>query len=271
VEACAQDGIPYDFELPKMTAKGRRIWVRSIGEAVRDADGRIIRLQGAFQDITATKEAEALLRQSLQQQEVLLKEIHHRVKNNLAVISSLFYLESTYATDERAVKVFEESQRRVRSMALVHETLYGSGNLADIDFAEYARVLTAELLASYRLPDRRVELKTDLETMKMSIDLAVPCGLILNELISNAFKHAFANGRGGAIAVTLRHARDGMGVLRVTDDGVGVAADLNVDADGSLGLRLIRSLVRQIRGTFALVPRHPGTEALLTFALEEHA
>jgi two-component sensor histidine kinase len=175
-----------------------------------------------------------------------------------------------YATDARAATVFEESQRRVRSMALVHETLYGSGNLAEIDFAEYARLLAAEVLATYRLPERPVRLTTDLEPMKMSIDLAVPCGLILNELISNACKHAFVNGRGGTIAMTLRARGDGTGLLRVADDGIGVPHDLNIDTHGSLGLRLIRSLVRQTHGSFELVPLAPGTDARLTFALEDH-
>lgn len=260
----------FEIETVRHTLKGRRRLISLRQNALPGHERTWSRIVVSMVDITANKDAEALLRDSVHQQEVLLKEIHHRVKNNLAVISSLFYLESTYATDERAVRVFEESQRRVRSMALVHETLYGSGNLAEIDFAEYARVLAAEALSSYRVTERQVQLKTNLQTMKMSIDLAVPCGLILNELISNAFKHAFAGTRGGDITVTVRHGRDGTGLLQVTDDGVGVPADLNVKTHGSLGLRLIGSLVRQIRGTFALLPLHPGTDARITFALEEH-
>jgi PAS domain S-box-containing protein len=260
----------FETETVRQTLRGQRRVISLRQNALPGHERTWARVVISMIDITASKEAERLLRESLHQQEVLLKEIHHRVKNNLAVISSLFYLESTYATDAHAVTVFEESQRRVRSMALVHETLYGSGNLAEIDFADYARILTSEVLASHRLPELRVQLATNLEPMKMSIDLAVPCGLILNELLSNAFKHAFTHGGDGKITVTLRQGAAGTGLLDVADDGVGLPAALNIETHASLGLRLIRSLVRQVRGTFELFPRHPGTEARVTFSLEEH-
>ncbi|MEP6621911.1 MAG: PAS domain S-box protein [bacterium] len=236
---------------------------------VRDLSGSPLYFISQIQDITERKRSELLLRDSHHQQEVLLKEIHHRVKNNLAAVSSLFYLESIYAKDEQAVKVFEESQRRVRSMALVHEILYGSGNLAEIDFAQYARVLAGEVLAAYRPLDGRIQMTTELDSVKMSIDLAIPCGLILNELISNAFKHAFVNDRSGHITIALRDCGDGMCLLDVTDDGVGIPPGLNIESHDSLGLRLIRSLARQIRGTFELVAQDPGTQARLTFSMEE--
>ncbi|HXG55779.1 MAG TPA: sensor histidine kinase [Vicinamibacterales bacterium] len=139
-----------------------------------------------------------------------------------------------------------------------------------IDIAPYARILASEILSAYQPSDDRLRVNTDLQTLTMSIDLAVPCGLILNELLSNAFKHAFKSGQQGSITVTVR-ASDAVGVLEVADDGVGVPADLNIETQNSLGLRLIRSLVNQIDGTFDLVPQHPGTRARVTFALEEHA
>lgn len=259
----------FEAEGVRHTLKGRRRHVSLRLLALPGYEKNWSRVVVSMVDITASKEAEQRLRESVSQQEVLLKEIHHRVKNNLAVISSLFYLESTYTKDEQVVKAFQDSQRRIRSMALVHETLYGSGNLAEIDFGRYARVLSAEILATYEPSGDRIHMKTDLQAVKMSIDLAVPSGLILNELISNAFKHAFPNGQGGTITVAVRVGNDGTGTIQVSDDGVGVPADLNIDTHTSLGLRLIRSLVGQIGGTFALASRHPGTEARITFALEK--
>ena len=213
---------------------------------------------------------ETHLRASLQEKETLLREIHHRVKNNLAAISSLFYLESLHAHDERAVGMFTETRQRIRSMALVHETLYDSTNLANIDFAEYARVLGAELLAAYGPRDGSVHVKSDLEAVTMTLDLAVPCGLILNELVSNAFKHAFPSGEGGAITISLRRGDARTCVLRVSDTGVGVSDGVPAGSNGSLGLRLVRVLARQIRGSFDWRPSAAGTDAQLTFALAAH-
>src|SRR5262249_41433950 len=159
--------------------------------------------------------------------EVLLKEIHHRVKNNLAVISSLFYLQSTYASDDQAIRMFQESQDRVRSMALVHESLYRSENLAAIDFAEYARTLATNLFRSYSLPSSNIDLQGELQPVTLSIDTAIPCGLILNELISNCLKHAFPPGQPGEIRLDL-HRQNGTCILRVMDNGLGMPLDLDV-------------------------------------------
>src|SRR5262249_14950343 len=142
----------------------------------------------------ATEQRTAELRASEERKDALLQEVHHRVKNNLAVICSLFYLESIHSTDEETAELFRDMQNRVHSMALVHESLYGSENLARIDFAEYARNLAEDILASHGSPAVTVRLKTELEPVTMGADLAVPCGLILNELVSNAFKHGFPEG-----------------------------------------------------------------------------
>jgi PAS domain S-box-containing protein len=265
------DGRPsFHAEVVRRTMKGRRRDISLRLMALPGYEGTWTRIVVSMVDITAAKEADQQVRDALRQQEVLLKEIHHRVKNNLAVISSLFYLESTYARDRQTIEVFEESQRRVRSMALVHETLYGSKNLAEIDFGQYAATLAGELLAAYRTRGD-VKLETHAESLKVSLDLAIPCGLILNELISNALKHAFPDGRSGVIALTLRAEKNGDCVLQVTDNGAGLPDHLYPDAHRSLGLRLIRSLVRQIRGSFDFVPRPQGTEARLIFALHDDA
>lgn len=209
------------------------------------------------------------LESSLKEKELLLKEVHHRVKNNLAVISSIFYLQSTRTPDPDVVRMFEDSQHRVRSMALIHETLYGSHTFGTIDLGEYTRVLSGQLQVAYRATADRVRVVLDVQRVDLTIDVAVPCGLILNELIANAFKHAFPGDRTGTVKLAIRPADGGRCVSEVADDGVGMAS-VTPDLDRSLGLRLVGSLVRQIRGTVEFVRREPGTLVRLAFPLDEH-
>jgi two-component sensor histidine kinase len=218
----------------------------------------------------ASEQVTATLRASEERKEALLREVHHRVKNNLAVICSLFYLQSMHTKDVETVQIFQDMENRVHSMALVHESLYGSENLARIDFAEYAQALAKDILSSHRSPGAPVQLKSDLEPVIMSADLAIPCGLILNELISNAFKHGFPDSIGGEIRLTLRNGTDGKCSLFVKDSGVGIPADLDINKSKSLGLRLVRSLTQQIRGSFELVKIDSGTSAQLQFTVNDH-
>lgn len=224
---------------------------------------------GLVQQAKESQRVTTQLRASEERKEALLREVHHRVKNNMAVICSLFYLQSTHTKDKETGQIFRDMERRVHSMALVHETLYGSENLGCIDFAEYARALAEDILSSHGSPGAPVQLKTKLDRVIMSVDLAVLCGLILNELISNALKHAFPDGTGGKIKVTLRSADVGKHSLCVEDNGVGIAADLDVKTK-SLGLRLVRSLARQIGGSFELTKVDQGTLACLQFAVDHH-
>ncbi|WP_082880843.1 PAS domain S-box protein [Methylomonas sp. DH-1] len=228
-------------------------------------------ISSAIRDISERTQAEKKILESLREKEVLLKEVHHRVKNNLAVISSLFYLQSTYTTDELMLKILQECQDRVRSMALVHESLYGSENFAAVNFAEYARNLSEQLIHTYGLTTNQIQLTTDMDTLLIGIDLAVPCGLILNELLTNAIKHAFPNGQQGMIRLGLRFTdNDRVFRLLVSDNGIGLPTGLNIETCPSLGLRLIRSLTRQVGGHFEFAATHPGTEARLTVRLDHH-
>lgn len=211
------------------------------------------------------------LRASEERKAALLREVHHRVKNNLAVICSLFYLQSTHSNDEKTAGVFFDMENRVHSMALVHESLYGSDNLARIDFAGYAQTLAADILVSHGKPSAPVRLKTEMEPVIMSVDLALPCGLILNELVSNAFKHGFPDEGGGEIKLTLRCEPDGRCTLCVQDSGVGIPATLDVNTSKSLGLKLVRLLTQQIRGSFELVKSDVGTSAYLRFMVNHNA
>ena len=226
------------------------------------------RMLALVQNAKFSQEATAQLRRSEERKAALLREVHHRVKNNLGVICSIFYLQSTHAKEPETVGVFRDMENRVHSMALVHESLYGSEDLARVDFAEYAQSLAQDILASYESPNAPVQLKTDMDTVTMGVDLALPCGLILNELISNAFKHGFPNGA-GEIRLTLRKAEGGCSLL-VEDNGVGISSDVDVNTSKSLGLRLVRLLTQQIRGSFELVRSSPGTSARLQFAVEQN-
>ncbi|MCT7949572.1 PAS domain S-box protein [Ancylothrix sp. C2] len=215
-------------------------------------------------DITERKQAEEQLKASLRDKEVLLKEIHHRVKNNLQVISSLLKLQSRYTQDRTTLDMLRESQNRVKSMALIHEKLYQSTNLASIDFAEYLGNLTSNLLYSYTVDVNAVKLEIKAENASLNIDTAIPCGLLMNELVSNALKHAFPQGRQGKIWVEFSALPEQKFLLTVKDNGVGFPESLDWENSGTLGLRLVNSLVNQIDGTVE-IDRTEGTKFQIQF------
>lgn len=187
-----------------------------------------------------------MLRGSLREKEVLLKEVHHRVKNNLQIISSLLHLQAAKVGDRSARDLFKECQDRVHSMAAIHKRLYESDNLAEIDFGDYLRHITDGLMRSYRL-EAPVRLEVDADRGLLSIDQAIPCGLIVNELVSNALKYAFPEGRAGTLVVRFRD--EGVQYrLLVEDDGQGLPESFSVTRSPSLGLKLVTALVKKLRG-----------------------
>ncbi len=212
--------------------------------------------------------AEADVRASLREKEVLLQEIHHRVKNNLQVISSLLNLQSRTLQDPVVLDLLRDSQNRVRSMALVHEKLYRSSDLARIDLAEYVHSLTSQLQHTYADRADRVALQVEAAGSRVDIDTCIACGLILNELISNALKHAFPDGRAGTLTVELRPVDRRRLALRVADDGIGFPAGVDFRTLPSLGLQLVNSLVAQIDGVITL-RRAAGTEFVIEFPAED--
>ncbi len=260
---CAEKGEPYDLEFPIITAKGRRLWIRTAGQAVRERE-RIVKVVGNIQDITDRKLAEERLLASLREKEVLLKEVHHRVKNNLQVISSLLNLESQRVQDLQVLEAFRETQNRVRSMALVHERLYRSTDLARVDFGEYIRNLVASLISSYHTPAQGFSYEVNAEDAFLGVDVAIPCGLILTELVSNAFKHAFPAGKKGEILISFHRRGDGAYALRIKDNGVGLPPGLDIRNTGTLGLQLVHTLTRQLGGALEL-NLGEGNEFTLTF------
>jgi len=220
----------------------------------------------AQQEIADRMRAEKQIEASLKEKEVLLREIHHRVKNNLQVISSLLHLQSRGIQDKETLEIFRDSQNRVRSMALIHEKLYRSHDLARVDFAGYIRRLTSALIRSYRAHSAPVNLRVDASDICLPIDSAVPCGLIINELVSNSLKHAFVDGREGEIRVTLRSSADHQVTLVVSDNGVGFPEEVDFQNTKSLGLQLINTLTQQLAGTVEL-HRNGGTEFQIMFAV----
>lgn len=220
---------------------------------------------GMLYDITERKRTEQQVLSSLTEKEMLLKEIHHRVKNNLQVISSLLNLQTDYVKDEHDLALFRESQNRVKSMALIHEKLYHSNTLSRIDFDMYMRDLTAQLFRTYNVRD--VSLDIEVEPSSFGVDTAIPCGLIINELVSNALKYAFPDGRTGRVRVSLQHTGEDLYILSVSDDGVGFPPGLDYRNTKSLGLQLVMTLTTQLGAEIALT-REQGTTFTITFALK---
>ncbi|MBX7117672.1 MAG: PAS domain S-box protein [Gemmatimonadaceae bacterium] len=254
---------------------GAELTAEAIGA---DGDARPITLTLrpiAADDGTATlclvREADPVgdrLREALREKELLLQEIHHRVKNNLSVVASLLYMQTTRTSDPATIATLTQGQDRIRSMAMVHETLYRTGNLAAVPFDEYAGALCRELERSHRLPGQPVRVTTRIERVAIRIEAAVPCGLIINELVTNALRHAFPAGRAGEVHVALRRVPGTPSVeLEVRDDGVG-PGEASGAPGGTLGLRLVESLALQVRGLFTLAAGHPGTRATLVLPLE---
>jgi len=191
---------------------------------------------------------EAQIKGSLEEKEVLLKEIHHRVKNNLQVISSLLDLQASNISDQHTVSMFRDSQNRVNSMGLIHERLYQAEDLARIDFADYLKELTANLRYSYVRDGMEVQIDTVADSIYLDVDTSIPCGLIINELVSNSLKYAFPERKNGLIRIELNKITDSQLELLVRDNGIGLPEDIDLRKTTSLGLKLVHTLTRQLRG-----------------------
>ncbi|MFO1422618.1 MAG: PAS domain S-box protein [Candidatus Competibacteraceae bacterium] len=298
-------GKDLNLEFRIIRADGEIRWVHDVGTLIHDAAGRPLRMIGTMIDITERKRAELELKSyrdqletlvgertaaletvnaqlrrevaerqraeqktkaSLQEKEVLLKEIHHRVKNNLQVIISLLDLQADVVGEQATREKFRESRDRVRSMALIHERLYRAADLASIDFAEYVRNLTDSLFSSYTSANRLITLQTNIEPLSISVEHAVPCGLIINELITNALKYAFPPDRAGIIGVELKKSGEKRVMLRVWDNGVGLPPAVDPQHSETLGLTIVATLIRQLRGNLTL-QRVGGTEFTISFVV----
>ncbi|MDO8869943.1 MAG: histidine kinase dimerization/phosphoacceptor domain -containing protein [Methanobacteriaceae archaeon] len=217
----------------------------------------------AEDEILKRVKAEEKIKESLEEKEVLLKEIHHRVKNNMQIISSILSLQSRQITDPETINIFKESQSRVKSMSMIHERLYKSENLSSINFGEYINSLSLDLLGTYASNPDLIELNINAEKIEINIDTVIPCGLILTELVSNAFKYAFPEERKGKITIDFYKERD-LFTLKVSDNGVGLPKSLDYKNTKSLGLLLVNSLINQIDGDLTLETSE-GTTFIIKF------
>jgi PAS domain S-box-containing protein len=259
--------IPYDLEHRLLMPDGRIKWVSEIGRTTYDAAGIPIRSVGTVQDITERKVAEERISQALQEKEVLLREIHHRVKNNLQIIHSLLNLQAKGIADPGVRALFEESRDRVNAMALIHTRLYRTEDLAQIDFREYLESLVRSVAATYNRTG--VTLVVKMEPLLLDVNLGIPCGLIVNELVANSLRHAFPEGRGGTVQVGVSRDDNGRYLLTVADDGIGLSSNLDAVGGASMGLKLVQILAGQL-GAVMTLETSAGTSFCFDFAVATH-
>lgn len=270
----AAESVRFD-DLPLCKADGGTISVELVANLYEFGTRSVAQFN--FRDITARKEEEEILRRSLEEKALLVREIHHRVKNNLQVIVSLLSLQAGYTRDANAIAAFEEMERRVRAIARIHETLYASPDLAQIEFAAYLTNLTHELLTFHQAGPEAIDLELTTEEMVLQMEQAIPLGLIANELILNSLKHGLAD-RPGRLAISLAYRRDphhdgadrlldeGWARLRVSDDGPGLPASIDLSQAQTMGFRLLHLLVTQLRGEVTFLPG-PGADIRVDFPL----
>jgi len=240
-------------------------WFDVVVDPLLDDAGDVKGAVHIMYDVTERKRAEEQIRESLGEKEILLKEIHHRVKNNLQVIMSLLRHQAEYAQDERIHDIFLESQSRIKAMSFIHEKLYQSDNLAKVDLRDYISSLAKSLISTYKVNTAQIKLAVDADGISLGVDTAIPCGLIINELVSNSLKHAFPDNRTGKINITVRPVRPGELELVVGDDGVGIPMDLDIINAKSLGLHLVTLLAKnQLRGNIEMM-RNTGTRFRIRF------
>ncbi len=256
----------YESEHRLKAKSGEWKWILSRGKIVEwDANGNPARFTGTLLDLSERKLAEERLKVSLHEKEILLAEIHHRVKNNLQIVSSLLSLQSGHVQDTNVLNAIQDSQSRVRSMALIHDQLYQSHDLTKIDFSVYVKNLTQSLLLTYGQMTSYVNLSIKAENIYFAIETAIPCGLIITELVTNSLKHAFNAGRTGEIKVEFSSTGPDGYIMVVSDTGKGLPEDLDIRKSKSLGLRLVRELAEvQLMGRLEVSSKQ-GTEFRISF------
>jgi PAS domain S-box-containing protein len=233
---------------------------------IYDKQGQLIGSVHMARDITERKKVENQIISSLHEKEILLREIHHRVKNNLQIISSLMKLSSESIQDRSILNIFDDSRNRIKSMALIHEKLYQSTDLTKIEFSEYIESLAHELFRAHRVDSGRIILKLSMESILLSIDIAIPCGLIVNELITNSIKHAFPEETEGEINIALSEKESGVIEFTISDNGIGIPSSIDLSTAKTLGLYIVNILVEdQLEGSITL-DRTKGTAFRITFS-----
>ncbi|HEX2731572.1 MAG TPA: PAS domain S-box protein [Polyangiaceae bacterium] len=264
----------FELEGPRRRKDGTTFWASVLMTVLRDADRQPARFVKITRDFSERRAAAEELKRnaerleaSLKEREILLQEVHHRVKNNLQVIASLINMQIRQVADRAARGALDECQSRVQAIALIHEKLYQSKDYSRVPFSEYAKSLAGTIFHATGVSPTAISLELDFEALSLAVDKAIPCGLILNELITNALKHGFPEGRAGRIHVDLRKSEAQCLVLSVSDDGIGLPADFDIEQSTSLGMQLVSTLVEQLNGHLA-IRRHEGTTFIVTFPTE---
>jgi len=251
-------GEKFSLETRRRCKDGTMIDVSLLGSPI-EVEGEQVGSYAIYRDISQRKKAEQEIKNSLREKEVLLKEIHHRVKNNMQIISSLIHLQSAKIEDEGAAEILKSSQDRIKSMAIIHEKLYQSENFTKIDLFKYVQSLTDHLFTSYGTDKKKIRFHIDIKDICLDINQAIPCGLIINELLSNCLKHAFPDGGEGKVNISVRRLGETSTELVVYDNGVGIPADMDIERTDSLGLTLVKLLSEeQLKGSVDL-DRTQGT------------
>ncbi|MEA5582557.1 PAS domain S-box protein [Nodularia harveyana UHCC-0300] len=253
----------FTYQIHNVKKDGTPFWCRATTSTFQHSEyGKV--LVSIQQDITEQKQADEKIKTSLKEKEVLLQEIHHRVKNNLGIVSGLLQMQCRRIEDTQAKAILKDSQNRIASIALVHEKMYRSEELADIDFAEYIPDLTTHLFDSYNVSSNRIQLNIQVDHASLDIETAIPCGLIINELVSNALKYAFPDDNFGEIQVNFYQESPGKLTLIIRDNGIGLPAEFDHHKTKTLGLTLVHGLVKQLRGNLK-INFDQGTEFKITF------
>lgn len=253
-----------NFELELVGKNGEKVYLDVFLNPVLNKD-QIIEVSGIAHDITATKQNEDKLTQSLKEKEVLLKEVHHRVKNNMQIISSILNLQSSYTTDDNILNLLRESQNRIKTMAYIHESLYQNKTFSSINFNDYLSQLTNNIIHSYSVSPEKMKLIVNCEKTILNLDISIPLGLIINELVTNSIKHAFPSTSKGNITINLK-TQNKCVFLTVQDNGVGIDSDMSPENSGSLGLQLVLTLIDQIDGKISFESVQPhGTRVNISF------
>ncbi len=266
-QTCVNNGSEFVSKYRFVTPDGQESWIYGSASALRDERGSIKGFVGTITDFTELLEAKEVLRASLNEKDAMLKEIHHRVKNNLQIVTSLLSLQAMGDTNSETASLLQESCNRVRSMALVHETLYGTSDFGKLRLAEYLDQLCCHLFRSYGIDPLRIRLDMRIAEVSLQLDRAIPFGLIINELVSNALKYAFPLNRQGTIYLHVNSLTDGHFELLVRDDGVGLPDSFNLRKLKSLGLQLVSDLVIQLGGKLSFSGQ-AGSDFRMTFPVD---
>lgn len=241
-----------------VSPEGKVYWLENYSRIQRNKKGQVTGVIGVLRDITEAKKTQEELQKSLREKEILLREIYHRVKNNMQIMASLLRLQARQAQDERTKELFRESQARIRTMALVHERLYQSEDLSSIDFSDYINHMAVHLMSLYHEKSRNIDLEIKSQGVYLDINRAIPCALLLNELITNVLKHAFPQNQPGKLTIVLEKRPRGKYYLLVEDNGVGLSPEIDIKKAETLGLQLINDLTIQLGGQLRVF-RNQGT------------